>query len=145
MRSKNKLVITMLVILVSITLIGVIVLVVSNQLAKGGEKEEETLSAAERVEATVEVPEVTTNIAGNNFARVSLYVETDSKKAAEELKLLEFQVKDMLIEELTTLTKQELESDEGKEILKNNLTSKMNDLLQEGEVIDIYLTSFVVQ
>ncbi len=145
MRSKNKLLITMLVILVSITLVGVIVLVVSNQLAEGGEKEEVTLSAAERVEATVEVPEVTTNIAGNNFARVSLYVETDNKKAAEELTLLEFQVKDMLIEELTTLTKQELESDEGKEVLKNNLKSNMNELLQEGEVIDIYLTSFVVQ
>ena len=55
MRSKNKLLITMLVILVSITLVGVIVLVVSDQLAEGGEKEEVRLSAAEIVEAANDV------------------------------------------------------------------------------------------
>ncbi|AJD91006.1 hypothetical protein JMA_16890 [Jeotgalibacillus malaysiensis] len=145
MRSKNKLLITMLVILVSITLVGVIVLVVSNQLAEGGEKEEVRLSAAEIVEATVEVPEVTTNIGSNNFARVSMSIQTDSKKAAEELTQLEFQVKDILIDELLEMNKSDLEGSAGKDALEEIVADRVNELLQEGEVIQVYTTSIVVQ
>lgn len=147
MKSKNKLLVTMLVILVSITLVGVIVLVVSDQLAEGGEKEEEEvrLSAAEIVEATVEVPEVTTNIGSNNFARVSMSIQTDSKEAAEELTQLEFQVKDILIDELLEMDKSDLEGSAGKDALEEIVANRVNDLLQEGEVIQVYTTSIVVQ
>ncbi|WP_404409178.1 flagellar basal body-associated protein FliL [Jeotgalibacillus malaysiensis] len=145
MKSKNKLLVTMLVILVSITLVGVIVLVVSDQLAEGGEKEEVRLSAAEIVEATVEVPEVTTNIGSNNFARVSMSIQTDSKEAAEELTQLEFQVKDILIDELLEMDKSDLEGSAGKDALEEIVANRVNDLLQEGEVIQVYTTSIVVQ
>ncbi|MDZ5711728.1 flagellar basal body-associated protein FliL [Jeotgalibacillus haloalkalitolerans] len=145
MRSKNRLLITMLIILVSITLVGVIVLVVSNQLAEGGEKEEVRLSAAEIVEATVEVPEVTTNIGSNNFARVSMSIQTDSKEAAEELIQLEFQVKDILIDELLEMDKSDLEGSAGKDALEEIVANRVNELLQEGEVIQVYTTSIVVQ
>ncbi|TFE02765.1 flagellar basal body-associated protein FliL [Jeotgalibacillus salarius] len=143
---KNKLVLTMLIILVSITLVGVIVLVVTNQLAKDGEEEEEVrLSAAEIVEATVEVPEVTTNIGSNNFARVSMSIQTDSKEAAEELTQLEFQVKDILIDELLEMTRSDLEGSAGKNAFEEIVKNRVNELLQEGEVIQVYTTSIVVQ
>ncbi|KIL50479.1 flagellar basal body protein FliL [Jeotgalibacillus alimentarius] len=144
---KNKLLLTMLIILVSITLLGIIFLVVTNQLAGDGEEEEEEvkLSADEIVEATVEIPEVTTNIGGSSFARVSMSIQTDSKDAAEELKKLEFQVKDILIDELLEMNKADLEGSAGKNAFEDIVKNRVNELLQKGEVIQVYTTSIVVQ
>ncbi|MBM7579865.1 flagellar basal body-associated protein FliL [Jeotgalibacillus terrae] len=144
---KNKLLLTMLIILVSITLLGIIFLVVTNQLAGDGEEEEEEvkLSADEIVEATVEIPEVTTNIGGSSFARVSMSIQTDSKDAAEELKKLEFQVKDILIDELLEMNKADLEGSAGKNAFEDVVKNRVDELIQKGEVIQVYTTSIVVQ
>ena len=62
---NNKLLTIMLIILVSITLIGVIAFVLLTQLNKGREEEEPTID--EIVEASVDIPEITTNLADDNL------------------------------------------------------------------------------
>ena len=44
----------------------------------------------EMIEATVDIPEITTNLASNDFIRISFKIQTDSKKAKEELEKRKF-------------------------------------------------------
>ena len=140
---KNKLLLTMLIILVSITLVGVIALVVINQLSKEEEDVEPTIE--EIVEASVEIPEVTSSIANNNFARLSMTIQTDSLEAGEELAQREFQVKDIIIDELAEMTRANLEGREGKNAFEEIVKNRVNELMQEGQVIEVYTTSIVIQ
>ena len=57
---KNKLLTIMLIILVSITLIGVVALILVMQFNKDGEADGPTID--EIIESSVDVPEITTNL-----------------------------------------------------------------------------------
>ncbi|MBO2534581.1 MULTISPECIES: flagellar basal body-associated protein FliL [Rummeliibacillus] len=140
---NNKLLTIMLIILVSITLIGVVAVVVVTQLNKGSATEVQNID--DIVESSVDVEEITTNIADDNYIKIALKIQTTSKDAAEELTKRDFQVKSILIEELSEMTKKDLESKSGKEMLRNTLKTKINDLMQDGEVQQVYFTSYIIQ
>ncbi len=72
-------------------------------------------------------------------------VQTDSKDAAEELTKRDFQMKDILIEELSELSKENLEGKKGKAVLQNTLKTKFNELMQEGQIQRVYITSCIIQ
>lgn len=74
----------MLIILVAITLVGVIAVVVVTKLSDPTSAEEKP-SIDEIVESSVEIPEITTNLAGNDYIKISFMVQTENKKAKEEL------------------------------------------------------------
>lgn len=140
---NNKLLSIMLIILVTITLIGVVALVVVNQFSK----EATTTSAPsidEIIEQSVDVPEYSTNLADNHYVQLSLKIQTDSTDAAEELTKREFQTKDILLEVLSEMTSEDLEGKKGKELLTNTLKAKFNSLMQNGEVQKVYITSYAV-
>ncbi|MGD7043690.1 flagellar basal body-associated protein FliL [Jeotgalibacillus proteolyticus] len=143
---KNKLLLTMMIIMVSISLTGVIVYVVSKQLsAENAQAEEPEPTIEEIVSASVEIPEVTTSIANNNFARISMTMQTDSPKAAEELEQRDFMVKDIIIDELSEMTRANLEGRAGKEAFEQTVKERVDAMMQEGEIVQIYTTSIVVQ
>ncbi|KOO49283.1 flagellar basal body-associated protein FliL [Viridibacillus arvi] len=139
---NNKLLTIMLIILVSITLLGVIALVTVNQLNKGSAEEP---SIDEIIEASVDVPELTTNLAGTNFVKISLKIQTDSKKAAKEIGKRDFQVKSIVIEELSEMTKSDLEGKKGKKMLETTLKTRFNELMLDGKVQEVYITSYIIQ
>lgn len=139
---NNKLLTIMLIILVSITLIGVIALVTVNQLNKGSAKEP---TIDEIIEASVDVPELTTNLAGTNFVKMSLKIQTDSKKAGKEIGKRDFQVKSIVIEEMSEMTKDALEGKKGKKMLEKTLKTRFNELMQDGKVQEVYITSYIIQ
>lgn len=142
---KNKILTITLIILVSITLIGVVAFVVITQI--GGK--DDTANAEPDIdtvlESSVDVEEITTNLKGNGFVKISLKVQTDSKDAAEELLKRDFQMKDILIEELSELTAEDLEGKKGKEVLQSTLKAKFNELMQEGKIQRVYITSCIIQ
>lgn len=144
MKSKNKLLTIMLIILVSITLVGVIALLIIFQLNKGGE-EETGPTIDEIVESSVDIPEITTNLAGNKFIRISLKVQTDSPKAAEELTKRDFQVKNIVITELSEMAPVDLDGKQGKATFQSSLKTKINELMDVGEVQQVYITSYIIQ
>ncbi|MGD6816160.1 flagellar basal body-associated protein FliL [Metabacillus sp. 84] len=140
---NKKLLSIMFIIITSITLIGVAALaVVTNVFEKEASG---APSIDEIVEATVEVPELTTNLASGNIVRISLKLETDSKEAKEELEKREFQVKDVIISELSTMKAEELSGKAGKESLKKKFMASINKLMHEGKVEKVYTTSFILQ
>lgn len=140
---KNKVLTISLIILVCITLIGVVALILVMQLKDDGTEKEPTID--EIIEASVDVPEITTNLGGRQFIRISLKIQTDNKKAAKELTKRDFQVKNLVIQELSEMTSQDLEGKAGKRTFEDALKSQLNPLMQEGEVQKVYITSYIIQ
>lgn len=141
---NKKLLTIMLVIISSITLIGVTALVVVTKFL-GDEDEHKAPPIKEVVEASVDIPEITTNLSSGNIVRLSFKIETDSKKAKEELLQREFQVRDIIISELANMNADQLDGAEGMNKLKETIAVKVNELMQEGKVNKVYTTSYILQ
>lgn len=139
---NNKLLMIMLILLVAITLVGAIAVVV---VLKFTGQEDKPPTIDEVLEASVDVPEITTNLASDDFIRISFKIQTDSKKAKEELEKRDFQVKNIIIEELSEKKADELKGKEGKTALEESLKEKINELMQEGKVEQVYITESLLQ
>ncbi len=143
---KNKLLTIILIVLVTITLVAVIVFALAWQMNKKedtGQGKEPSID--EVIAASVDIPEITTNLAGRQFIRLSLKIQTDSEEAAEELEKREFQVNNIVIHELSEITREELEGKAGKEAFESTIQSLLNPLMQEGEIERVYIVSYIIQ
>jgi len=132
-----------IIVLVAIILIGGIGFVLYTQFNKPAGSLEPTID--EIVEASVEIPEITTNLADNKIVRISLKIQTTNKDAGTELTKRDFQVKNIVIQELSEMEQKDLEGKKGKQIFQQSLKTRLNELMQEGEVQEIYITSFITQ
>ncbi|GKV55583.1 flagellar protein FliL [Sporosarcina sp. NCCP-2222] len=141
---KNKALTITLIILVVITLVGIVGLILALQLNKGANGPEEP-SIDEIIEASVDVPEITTNLSGSQFIRISLKIQTDNKKAAEELAKRDFQVNNIVIQELSEMTPKDLEGKAGKQAFEDAIKSQLNPLMQSGEIEKVYIVSYIIQ
>ncbi len=142
---NNKLLTIMMIMLAVITTAGIIVIVL---LLNGNGKEEEVDSPTidEIVESSVEVEEITTNLAdGESFIKISFMIETDGKKGKEELEKRNFQVKNIILSELSELNQEQLQGKQGKENLQETLKMKINDIMEEGTINKVYITSAIIQ
>ncbi len=141
---KKNLLTIMSIILVAITLVGVIAVVVVTKLSDPTSAEDKP-SIDEIVKSSVEIPEITTNLAGNDYIKISFMVQTENKKAKEELEKRNFQVKNIIITELSEMKAEELTGKKGKEKLQEALKTRMNELMEEGKVEKVYITSSILQ
>ncbi|AGX03871.1 MULTISPECIES: flagellar basal body-associated protein FliL [Bacillus] len=140
---NNKLLMIMLFLLIAITLVGAVALVVVMKYTDGAEEKEPSIE--EVLEASVDINQITTNLASDDFIRISFKVETDSKKAKEELEKRDFQVKNIIIQELSEKKAEDLQGKEGKISLQEDLKSKINSLMQNGKVESVYITESLLQ
>lgn len=140
---KNKLLTIMLIILVTLTLLGVVAVILITQLNK--ESVSEGPPIEDVIESSVDIPEITTNLSDGGYAKVALKIETDSKKAAEELTLRVFQVNNIVIQELSEMEEEELQGKQGKVLFEKAIKAQINELMHEGEVVQVYMTSFIIQ
>lgn len=140
---NNKLVMIMLIILIAITLVGAVAVVVVLKVTGAEKTDGPTID--EVIEASVDIPEITTNLAGNDLIRISFKIETDSKKAKEELEKRDFQVKNIIILSLSEKTTEQIQGSEGQTKLESELKDKINDLMQEGKVEKVYITGSLLQ
>jgi flagellar protein FliL len=140
---KNKLLTVMLIILAVLALVGVIAYVLLTQLNK--EPEPAEASIEEIVLASVDIPEITTNLKDGHYARMQLKIQTDGEDAAKELTQRIFQVNNIVIQELSEMTEEDLQGKQGKILFEKAIKAQVNELMQEGEVQKVYMTSFIIQ
>jgi flagellar protein FliL len=138
---KNKLFRTMLIILAVIALAGgtTIYFVLQN----GKKSKEQTID--DILKASVDVPVITTNLAGDDYIKISFKIQTDSKDAKEELTKRDFQVKNIIIEELSEKRAQDLQGKAGKLKFENTLKERINEMMQDGKVVKVYITESLLQ
>ncbi len=131
----------LIIVLVTIILIGVIAFVLLTQFNKPAASLEPTID--EVVETLVDVPEITTNLADKRVVRMTLKIQTTSKDAAAELTKRQYQTNNIIIEELSEMTLENLEGKQGKQLFQKAIKTKLNELMQEGEIQQVYITSFI--
>lgn len=135
----------MLIILVTITLVGIVAVVLYWQFNKEGEPKTEETTIDTIIESSVDIPEITTNLSSNQFVRLSLKIQTANPKAAEELEKREFQVKNIVIQELSEITPKELKGKIGKQTFEEKIKIILNPLMQSGEIEQVYIVSYIIQ
>ncbi|MCU1804476.1 MAG: flagellar basal body-associated protein FliL [Bacillota bacterium] len=140
---NNKLLMIMLMMLVAITLIGAIALVLVMKFSGDNERKEPTID--EVLEASVDIPQVTANLASDDYIRISFKIQTENKKAKEELQKRDFQVKNLIIQELSEMKAEDIQGKEGQIKLQEDLKTKINGLMQEGKIVQVYITESLLQ
>lgn len=132
----------MIILLVAITLVGAVAVVVVMKF-NGDNSKEPTIDQV--IESSVDIPQMTTNLASGDYLRISLKIQTDSKKAKEELQKRDFQVKNIVVEELSEMKSDDLKGKEGKVKFQETLKKRINSLMQDGKVVQVYITEALLQ
>ena len=82
---------------------------------------------------------------GNRFLRATMDLELTSEALAQEMQKRLPQIRDMILMTLPSRRFQDIQSSEGKIALRNELTEKLNGLLEKKAIANIYFTEFVIQ
>jgi flagellar FliL protein len=82
---------------------------------------------------------------GTRFLKVSLQLELAGPAVSEKAKTKTPQMRDAIISLLTSKTSDALISPEGKLQLKDEINLRVNQILGENSVKNVYLTDFVMQ
>src|SRR5699024_4456129 len=133
---------TLLTSFISILVLSGIAIVIILYLP--GEKDEtgaETID--DIVEYSYETPEITTDLADGSFVRIQFQIVTDGKEAKDEVSKRELQIKNILIKELDKMDKEKIKS--GLEELENNIKEKLNEVMTETKINNVYTISKILQ
>ncbi|MEJ5226363.1 flagellar basal body-associated FliL family protein [Thermodesulfovibrio sp.] len=82
---------------------------------------------------------------GTKYLKVTVQIELADAKLMDTAKARTPQLRDAVITLLTNKTSEELITPEGKLMLKDEIKQRANQILGEGNVINVYLTDFVMQ
>lgn len=138
----NSLAKTMIISLTLLLGLGIVALVFvlnfNNETTKG-----EGRSIDEMNEYSYETPEVTTDLKDGKFVRIQFQVITDGKSGLKEVEKREFQLKNILIKELALMTEEDFKS--GLSDLEATLQSKLNEVMTDGTITDVYTISKILQ
>lgn len=138
---NRKVLTAMFALIAVITLVGAGALFVLANVDKQGEE----ASIDDVLKASVDIPEVTTNLLSGDFIRVAFKIQTDSKDTKEEIEKRDFQINNIIIKELSNMNAEDFEGSEGKVKFEKSLQAKMNKILDSGEVELVYITSLILQ
>lgn len=91
----------------------------------------------------------TTNMATNDragkFVRVEVRLEMSDTDMADELKYKNILLRDAVIEEMSLKRFSQVSTARGKEELKENIKNRINTIVDDGEIEEVYFTQFIIQ
>ncbi|MGN1400549.1 MAG: flagellar basal body-associated protein FliL [Bacillus sp. (in: firmicutes)] len=134
----------LLIVLVALTLAVIVFLAIfmnSNSVKIGSSQS----TIDDVVKTSVEIPEITTNLADEGYIKISLTIQTNSKEAKKELEKRTFQVENTIITELSEIKAEQVMRKEGKSAIQKLLQDKINELMNTGKVEKVYITSAIIQ
>lgn len=82
---------------------------------------------------------------GRRYLKTSMDVELSSEEMSMELDSKKSLIRDIMIRILSSKTFEEISTRKGKENLKEELVEALNEVLADGYIKHIFLTSFVIQ
>jgi len=115
--------------------------------AKPG-KEKEHKPSISQVGIMFDLGAFTVNLADKDtdaYARVAITIELSDEKAKQEVEKRLPIIKDAVIDVISSKTSSFVKTPEGRESLRLELIKRLNIILVEGGVRNIYFTEFVVQ
>ncbi|WP_368654822.1 flagellar basal body-associated protein FliL [Ornithinibacillus sp. 4-3] len=139
MSKMVKMMITSLVIILALG--AATILFILNLNNKDDKSSAETLD--EMVKYAYESPEITTDLLDGSFVRIQFQIITDGKAAQEEISKRDFQLKNILIKELAKLDEEDFKTALGE--LEEKIKDRLNELMTEGKIIDVYTINKILQ
>lgn len=141
MSKALKLFITSLIIIIVVGAgtSGAVIYYLSKNQA-GSEKE---LSIDEMNEFSYETPEITTDLTDGRFVRVQFRIVTDGKDGLKELEKRDFQIKNILIKEISEMNEEDFST--GLKNVENTLQTSLNELMTEGKILEVYTIGKILQ
>ncbi|WP_181954929.1 flagellar basal body-associated protein FliL [Lentibacillus cibarius] len=139
----SKLFKIMLVSLSLFLLAGGIALITVLYGTDGGQGSGNAQSIDEVIEQSYKTPEITTDLQDGSFVRIQFQVITDSVKAKKELQKREFQLKNILIKELANMNEKDFQT--GLSNLEDAVQLKLNEIMTEGSIKDVYTINKILQ
>ncbi|QWK13332.1 MAG: flagellar basal body-associated FliL family protein [Aquificota bacterium] len=112
------------------------------------DKKEEKAPLPSHVGVMMEIGTFTVNLADKDvdaYARVSITLELPDEKVRQEVEKRLPIIKDAIIDVISSKTSSFVKTPEGRENLRLELIKRINTILFEGGVRNIYFTEFVVQ
>ena len=110
--------------------------------AEGGEGEERVRGQLVSFEEMV----VSLSSSGRaRYLKTTIALEAENSKVAAEVEARMPELRDVAIMRLSSRTPDELRSTEGKEAVKAELKEALKSMLDDGEVLNVYYSDFVVQ
>ncbi len=86
-----------------------------------------------------------TNDRAGKFVRVELRLEMSDTAMADELKNKNILLRDAVIEEMSLKRFSEVSTAKGKDELKSNIKDRINNIVADGEIKEVYFTQFIIQ
>jgi len=86
-----------------------------------------------------------TNDRAGKFVRVEIRLEMSDTDMANELKEKNIVLRDAVIEEMSLKRFSQVATEKGKEELKENIKNRINSIVGEGEIKEVYFTQFIIQ
>ncbi len=134
----------MFIILLTLTLLGVVTVVLINYFSVDTDPNRE-MTIDEILSLSHETQEITTNLLSNDFVRIKFRIQVDNKRALSEIQKRNFQLENIIIRELAGKNASDLAGTEGIEQLENQLKFRFNELMQDGMVLQVYTTRWIIQ
>ncbi|WP_093191673.1 flagellar basal body-associated protein FliL [Salimicrobium halophilum] len=137
----SKLMKTMLIVLITLTVLGVAAIIIVLNLNSSEADGERSID--EIREASLETEEMTTDLESGGFVRISFRIITDSTDGLEELEKRDFQMKNVIIKQLAQMDEKAFKSD--LTTLEETIKLRLNEFMEEGTITDVYTISKVLQ
>ncbi|MCE7794597.1 flagellar basal body-associated protein FliL [Salipaludibacillus sp. CUR1] len=140
----NRLVNIMLIILAALSLLGLLSVVLFTQFFQETEAVGEP-TIDQVLERSVETEQITTNLSSNHIIRTQFVIELENNDAKSEMEKRNFQVENIIIQELSDMTDRDFQGSEGIQRLEDQIRSRVNEIMQDGQVIEVYMNQRVIQ
>jgi len=137
-----KLMKTFMISILSIAVIGAAAFVAVLYFMDDGKNNDEQ-SIAEMNKYSYETPELTTDLENGTFVRIQFRVIADGRKALKEVSQREFQIQNMLIKELASMSEDDFR--EGLSDLEETLCDDLNEVMTEGSITEVYTINKILQ
>ncbi|WP_416150943.1 flagellar basal body-associated protein FliL [Salipaludibacillus sp. HK11] len=141
---QNRLINIMLIILVALTLVGVLALVLYTQVFQDSDPEGEP-TIDQVLERSVETDEITTNLLSNHIIRSQFVIQLENDNAKDEFEKRSFQIENIIIQELSDMSASDFQGSEGIQQLEDRIRNEINQLMEDGDVIQVYMNQRVIQ
>ncbi|MFA8437496.1 flagellar basal body-associated FliL family protein [Pueribacillus sp. YX66] len=138
---KNRLVFSMVVTMLTIIIIGLVAVIIYFKL--DGESDKQTINDV--VASSWETKEITTNTNDDQFIRIQFQIQLNNKKAKKEIEKRDFQVYDIIYSELTSMKAEEFVVNEKLAQFERSVINEINQILEDGEVTQIYTIQKIIQ
>ncbi len=82
---------------------------------------------------------------GSRFLKTTLNLELSKQTLSPEIDKKKPLIRDIIIRTLSSKTYEDVSTSKGKERLKDELVTKINEILRDGYIKNVYFTDFIVQ